>query len=169
MSDDDVTARFDDARRRVEATRAGVLAGDPWPLSARFDHTPEASWGPPEILAHLVEMVPFWERELDRVARAAPDAPPTPFGRIATDADRLAEIERLRTMPPVELYRLLDDALASIADRWADWPPAARASIGLHPTRGELSVEAGVERFILSHVGEHIDQLEAIVAEDDGD
>lgn len=165
MTDDTVSARLDEVRGRVDATRERVLAGDPWPLSARFDHAPEASWGPPEILAHLVEMVPFWHRELDRVAGAAADAPPTAFGRIATDDDRLAEIERLRTLPPVELYRLLDDALGAFADRWAGWSEAARARTGVHPTRGELSVEAGVDRFIIAHLGEHADQLERIVGE----
>ncbi len=168
MTDDSVTARIDAVRGRLDATQERVLAGDPWPLAARFDHAPEASWGPPEILAHLVEMVPFWHRELERVAGAVPDAPPTDFGRIATDAERLAEIERLRTLPPVELYRLLDDALTAFADRWAGWSDVARSRTGVHPTRGELTVEAGVDRFILGHMTEHADQLEGIVSEATG-
>ena len=103
---DDLLLRLKPAADRLAATRPAVVSGAPWPLAGRFDDTPEAEWGPPEVLAHVAEMIPFWQGEIERilagVASAAPE--PIPFGRVASDTLRLGVLERDRTLPPAELF-----------------------------------------------------------------
>lgn len=163
VSNDDVSVHLTAAQARLAALRAGVERGSPWPLAEVYDHTPEAAWGPPEVLAHLAEMVGYWDSELTRVATSGlPE--PVAFGRIATDADRLETIRRERSRPPGELFHAIAAAVTAFAARWSAWTPAERARIGVHPSRGEITVEAGAERFIAGHLDEHAAQLEALLA-----
>ena len=102
MTNDDLPLLLHAAGERLAATRPGVVARAPWPLAERFDDAPEAEWGPNEVLAHVAEMIPFWQGEIERIiagaaaqnvaAAAAGDAmpEPVPFGRVATDGVRLA-------------------------------------------------------------------------------
>ena len=162
MPNHDVLDQLSAARARLDALRPAVEAREPWALAATFDHTPEAAWGPPELLAHCAEMVGYWDAELTRVATSDEPEPVT-FGRIATDDDRLAVIRRERTRPAAELF----DAIGSYADdftaHWSAWSPMERSRIGLHPSRGEITVESGASRFIAGHLDEHAAQLEAIL------
>lgn len=161
MSDDTFTARLEAAGQRLDRLRSGIDSGAPWPLAERFDHDPEASWGPMELLAHVAEMLPYWLGEIERILAAAPG--PTPFGRVGTDPVRIALIGRDRTLPTDELYTRIDSWLERWAHRLATLSPSQLATVGLHPTRGEMTVAAIVERMIVSHLGEHADQLEAIL------
>jgi hypothetical protein len=153
-----------DAGTRLAALRPRVEAGDPWPLAERFDHAPEASWGPPEILAHCVEMVDYWRSELDHVA-AGDGATPTPFGRTGTDVKRLAAIEHDRQLPTRDLFDRLGAAVDRFVARSAAWTPGERARVGLHPTGDTLTVEASIERFVGGHLRAHADQLEALLGD----
>ncbi len=49
--------------------------GEPWPLAKTFGTEPEAAWGPPELLAHVAEMLLFWLGELERVVEGGTDGP----------------------------------------------------------------------------------------------
>jgi hypothetical protein len=42
--------------------------------------------------------------------------------------------------------------------------PADIERVGVHPSRGELSVEAIFERFVVGHLEDHVSQLGEIVA-----
>lgn len=163
MRDDRLGHRLAAASDRLDKLRPSVEAGSPWPIAERFDHAPEASWGPGELLAHVAEMLPYWQGEVERIL-AGPGAP-VPFGRIGTDPVRTAIIGRDRTLPIGELYARVDDGLARWVGRLKELTPEQLAKVGLHPARGEMSVEAILERMIVSHIEEHVDQLEAILDE----
>jgi hypothetical protein len=159
MNRDEMDAHLAALADRLAASEAGLAAGEPWPLSERFDHAPEASWGPPEILAHIVEMLDYWLSQAERVAGMA--AGPQPFGRLATDTERLARIERERALP---ISVLVAEARAGIERwraRWAVLDPATRERTGLHPVLGEMSVAEIATRFVAGHLEDHLDQLEA--------
>jgi len=160
--DDTLLARLDVAAAALEATRAAVEAGSPWPLAATFDHSDEAHWGPLEVLAHLAEMVPYWLGEIERVLAGNPD--PVPFGRIATDTVRLSVLERDRSLPPRELYDRTTGDLQRLGRRLATLTPAELARRGLHPRAGEMTVAAMPDRFIIGHLAEHVVQIEALLA-----
>src|SRR5262245_13480593 len=99
--DDDLSERLRSAGNDLVATRPAVEAGAPWPMAAVFDHSDEARWGPPEVLAHVAEMLPYWLGEVERILAGPTD--PVPFGRVGTDEVRIAIIGRDRSLPVGEL------------------------------------------------------------------
>jgi hypothetical protein len=155
---DEVEDRIRTALERYDRLQPAVEAGAPWPLADRFDDAPEASWGPPEVLAHLAEMIGYWTSELGRVA--AGDDGPVPFGRTATDTDRLAAIEFDRSLPPAELFALIATKTDGFLEAWRSWTPAQRERLGLHPRLGEVTVAVSADRFVASHLVDHANQLE---------
>ncbi len=158
MSNDEITERIRTAVARLDRLQPAVEAGAPWPLAERFDDAPEATWGPPEVLAHLAEMVGYWRTELERVA--AGDGDPVPCGRTAADAARLAAIEHDRALSPGELFARMDAGAERFIASWTAWTPAERERLGLHPRLGEISVAASADRFVASHLVDHANQLE---------
>jgi hypothetical protein len=154
-------AQLEAAHAELVALRPRVEGGGPWQLAERFDHAPEASWGPPELLAHVAEMLPYWLGEVERILAA--EAEPVPFGRVGDDPIRIALIGRDRTLPIGELYRRIGQA----ADRWSDRLPTLTeqdlASRGLHSTRGEMSVSDILDRMVAGHLAEHVRQLASIL------
>ena len=161
--DDGSIDRLRAARAGLEATRAAVEARAPWPLATTIDDSEEAHWGPPEVLAHVAEMVPYWQGEMERVLAGSPD--PVPFGRIASDPIRIGILGRDRSLPPRELYERTIAALDRLERRLSSLTAAELARRGLHPTRGEMTVGAMPERFVIGHLADHVVQLEALLAD----
>ena len=159
---DDLLERLQTARSGLAATRSAVEAGAPWPMAAVYDDSDEARWGPGEVLAHLAEMAQYWPDEIERVLDGTPD--PVPFGRIATDAVRIGVVGRDRSLPPRVLYDRIEDALTRFDRRWRTLTEADKARRGLHPARGELTVDEMPDRFIVGHLADHVAQLERILA-----
>ncbi|HEY0444145.1 MAG TPA: DinB family protein [Candidatus Limnocylindrales bacterium] len=162
-------ATIDELIRRLDAARAGLAslqpaieAGAPWPLSGDFGTSPESSWGPPEALAHVAEMGPFWTGEIARVVAAR--GQPAPFGRVATDALRIGVLERDRTLPVGELLDRTDAALERFRRRLTALSAADVERRGIHPRLGEMSVAMIAERFVVEHLEEHVAQLRELVA-----
>ena len=81
------------ARPRATGGRRRAVA----PRRRASTIAPEASWGPPEVLAHVAEMLPFWQGEMERDPDGSRRASPVPFGRSASDPIRLGLIERDRS------------------------------------------------------------------------
>jgi hypothetical protein len=154
----------DETRRRLTASRAGyvelrprVEAGEPWPLATAFGTEPEADWGPREILSHVAEMLPYWLGEWERVQAGADGDGPVMFGRQASDPLRIGVIGRDRTLPVRELFGRIDGAIGRWLDRLAEgFDGTAR---GMHVSLGELSADDIAERFVTSHLEDHVRQL----------
>jgi len=160
---DTLLARLEAATAALEATRPAIEAGSPWPLAATFDHSDEAHWGPPEVLAHLAEMVPYWTGEIERVLAGASE--PVPFGRVATDTVRLSMLERDRSLPARELYDRTISSLERLGRRLATLTEVELARRGLHPRVGEMTVAALPDRFVIGHLAEHVAQLGELVGD----
>ena len=112
--------------------------------------------------AHLAEFVPYWCAQIQTAIAADPAAPPA-FGRVKTDAARVAAIEADRHRLPAELWSRLDGQLvdlrallAGLTD--ADWERRVR-----HPTLGVLDMPMVVEEFLIGHLKSHADQLDGLV------
>lgn len=155
----DLTDRLRAARRDFLALRDAVESGRPWPLSTVFGVEPEAHWGPPEVLAHVAEMVPFWQGEIARVLDGGQE--PVPFGRVASDVLRIGVIERDRSLPPGELFERIDASTGRFVSRLASLSTAQAARRGLHPALGEMTVAQIAERFVVGHLEDHVRQLSA--------
>jgi len=159
--DETLLDRLGAAAAGFEATRQAVEARAPWPLATTFDHSDEARWGPPEVLAHVAEMLPYWLGEVERILAGQPD--PVPFGRVGTDPVRIAIIGRDRSLPIGELYTRVDGGIARWIDRLRTLTPAQLEKVGLHPRLGEMTVEAIAERQVGRHLAEHVVQLEELL------
>jgi DinB family protein len=155
-------ARLTAASQAVVGLRPRIEAGEPWPLAERFGAEPEAHWGPREVLAHCAEMLPYWIGEIERIL-AGPE--PAPYGRTQTDALRIAIIERDRTLPIRELLARIADGTARYARRLAELTAADVGRRGLHPTRGEQTIEQLLEQTVVGHLEGHLVQLREALAE----
>ena len=160
----DVRTRLRTATDTLLTLRPSVLAGEPWPLATDYGHGPESAWGPPEVLAHLTEMLPYWLGEIERILAGAPT--PVPFGRVATDDVRIAVVGRDRTVPLRELFDRVEADVARYERRLGELGPADFARLGLHPARGPMSVQAVLDVIVVEHLQEHCGQLREQLAVD---
>ena len=158
---DDVARCLQTAAEDLNALRPQLLAGE-WPLSETYEHVPEADWGPREVLSHLDEMLDYWTVELRRVA-AGDGRDPVSFGRVATDADRLERIDRGRQKATAELLDQVERGLDAARAFTDGLSATERERVGTHPTRGNLTVADSLDRFLCSHLGEHLTQLREIL------
>jgi hypothetical protein len=161
--DDDLDSRLAAASQRLDGLAANLRAGGPWPLADRFDHAPEAAWGPRETLAHLEEMLPYWLGEAERILDD-PSGGAT-LGRAATNGVRLAIIDRDRTLPIRELVARVQVGI----HRWRRYLRELDASSlergGMHVTLGAVTVTDVATRFAVGHLEDHLDQLEETIGD----
>jgi hypothetical protein len=160
---DDLAGRLRDAGTALLGLRGTLVAGDPWPLSAAYGTVPEADWGPREVLAHVAEMLAYWPRELERVLAGDP-ASAVPFGRVSTNPARIDAIAVGRVRPAGELLDEIDTVLPPAIAFLDGLTPADLQRRGAHPTRGDITVETGVETFLTGHLEGHVEQMGEILA-----
>jgi hypothetical protein len=145
-----------------EAFRPPVEAGDPWPLSEAYGTEPESDWGPKEVLAHTAEMLGYWPVQIDHILAGGPE--PVPFGRVSTDPERIERIGRDRELPTAELFGRVATEASRLATRIRSLSATDTARRGLHPRLGEMTVVGIVDRFLVGHLEDHVEQLRAILA-----
>ena len=158
---ENLLSRLAETHARLVALRPRIEAREPWPLADAFGIEPEASWGPPEVFAHVAEMLRFWLGEIERVLAGSPE--PVPFGRVAADEQRIGIIGRDRTVPLAEHYSRIAADIGRYQDRLPTLTPDELTKRGLHATAGEITVVGMVERFAVRHIEEHVEQLETIL------
>ena len=154
---DALIARLADAERRLAEHAAAPLPeglSDPDPGA-------EERWEAGQIWAHLAEFPAYWLAQAQRVI-AQPTHSPVPFGRVKTDAGRLAAIERDRHTDPAALLERVRAALADATDAARSWDAETWRLRGMHPKLGEMTIERIVEHFLVDHLEEHADQLDAL-------
>jgi hypothetical protein len=156
-------ARLEAATGAILSLRDRVERAAPWPLAELYGTEAEASWGPPELLAHLDEMLPYWLGEIERILGGPADSA-VAFGRVASDSVRIGVIGRDRTVPLRELFARLGADGGRVAARLSELTVEEAGRRGAHPTLGEVTVEDIVERFVVDHLEEHVEQLRAILA-----
>jgi hypothetical protein len=164
---DDQADRLDAATAAILALRDRLEAAAPWPLAELYGTEAEASWGPPELLAHLIEMVPFWQGEVERILDSDPTDGPLPYGRVggADDVLRIGIIGRDRRLPLRELFVRLEADSARVAARMRALGDDEAERQGAHSTIGPMTVAAIFERFVTSHIEDHVEQLNRILAD----
>lgn len=145
------------------ALRGEVEAGGPWPLAELFGPEPEASWGPPELLAHVEEYLRYWLGEIERVIAGDGQAAVS-FGRVATDDLRIGVIGRDRSLPFRELFSRIEADAARVATRLSQLDESDASRRGSHPARGDMTVREMLEPFLVGHTEGHVTQLREILA-----
>jgi hypothetical protein len=155
---DALLARLADAERRLaQHADAPLPAGltDP-------DPSTDERWEAGQVWAHVAEFPAYWLAQVQRVV-SLPTNEPVPFGRVKTDAGRIEAIERDRHTDPAALLARVRTSLAEVSSAARALPPEAWTLRGMHPSRGEMNVREIIEQFIVSHLEEHADQLDALV------
>jgi len=147
----------------MEALRDGVVAAEPWPLSEAYGAEPESDWGPKEILAHVEEMLEYWPRQVGEIQAAPAAGGPPGFGRVATDETRIGRIGNDRKLPAAELFDRIAAESRAVEATMASIGPADQARSGVHVRLGEMTIPAIFERFVVSHLEEHVVQLREVV------
>jgi len=145
-------ARIEGAARRVRANLSG------WPTGALTEPEPGTGerWDAGQVLAHVAEMLPYWVGEAEKVA-AGPDG--VAFGRVKTDPERIAAIERDRRDDPLRLLARIDQGVAGVLALLGRLDAAALGRAGSHQKLGRMTVAQIMEDFLVGHLEEHADQL----------
>ena len=148
----ELAARVQDAAGRV---RANLSA---WPTGALTEPDPGTGerWDAGQVLAHVAEMLPYWVKEVDKVV-AGPDG--VAFGRVKSDPERVAAIERDRRDDPLRLLARIDQGVAAALALLDRLDAGALGRAGDHPTLGRMTVAQIVDDFLVGHLEEHADQL----------
>jgi len=155
------------ARMAVAEGRLAAFAADPPPGLTDPDPASGERWDAGQAWAHVAEFVPYWQGEIERVVIAAQRGvgSPIPFGRTSADPGRVGAIEAGRHEPPAEQMARLAGALSLLRTYLLRLSPAAWSARGVHSRLGEMTVAQIAERFIVSHLEEHADQLEKLAAD----
>jgi hypothetical protein len=118
-------------------------------------------WG--QVWAHLAEFVPYWLEQLREVVLAY-GGEPVPFGRVKSDPERVAAIERDRGTPVGELESRLQAQVGELRVFLRQLPDGAWAVRGVHSTLGVMSTEGILDEFLVGHLEQHAAQLEGLLA-----
>ena len=148
----------------MEALRGSVAAGEPWPLSRAYGAEPESDWGPKEILAHVAEMLEYWPIQVDAILASPETGEPPGFGRVSTDEKRIGRVGEDRRLPAAELFDRIASESRAVESTLAAISPADQDRTGVHVRLGEMAIPAIFERFVVSHLEEHVVQLREVVA-----
>lgn len=153
---------------RLEAVEGRLAdhaaAGAPGGLTDPDPPTGER-WDAGQVWAHMAEFLPYWMGELTKVVTThARTAEPVPFGRTKKDPDRIAGIERRRHEEPAALMAEVRGHVAVWRTWLAGLHPSAWSAVGRHPTLGDLDMDGMLTHFVVGHLEEHAEQLDALRA-----
>ena len=118
---------------------------------------PEPSeWPVMSILAHVVELMPYWAKQALEVSRRSADS--QPFGRTHDDPDRIGAVQQHGRDSLDGMLPRVRAACTEAVDLLRQIPPDGWARTARHANRGDMSVEQIVEQFLVSHVEDHLSQ-----------
>lgn len=114
-------------------------------------------WSVTQILGHMAEMIPYWLEHCRRLIAATGEPPH--FGRTLEAPERLAGVEMGGTGNLDELQGRVESEIQTAAQAIRQMTPTERAKPGIHLRHGEMTVAQVVERFIVAHAEEHLEQV----------
>jgi hypothetical protein len=154
---DDLLERLDAVEQRLAEHAAGPAPDG----LTEPDEGGTERWEAAQVWAHMAEFVAFWQAELEKVVDHYAGAP-VPFGRTKDDPERIGAIEEGRHVPIAELMARVHGEIEVTRRYLPTLSTAQWSSVGLHSRRGEMTVPQMVERFTVSHLEEHADQLDGL-------
>ena len=136
--------------QEIERLPADVLYREPCP----------GEWPVMSTLAHVSELLPYWAHQAERIARS----PGVAFGRTHDDPERVGAIDQHGHDSIGAIVPRIRASLADCLGTLRSLPPEAWATNGQHPSRGAMSVEQVVDRFLVDHIEEHAAQISATLS-----
>jgi len=161
-SDRDQAIHDIDERLEVVEQRLKENAAGPAPTGLTDpDEGDTERWEAAQVWAHMAEFVSYWQSQLEKVVDNY-KGEPIPFGRLKDDTGRKDGIESGRHEPITNLMEEVEGGIEGVRRYLPTLSDAQWASVGLHPRRGEMSVQEMVERFTVDHLEEHANQLDSL-------
>ncbi|MBM2812728.1 MAG: hypothetical protein HW416_3487 [Chloroflexi bacterium] len=145
-----------EAARLEAAVKTFVERLQPLPTDLARRQPKDGEWSVGQLAAHCSEIYPFWAKQITALRQN----PGKPFGRVATDADRIQYVEdhkndALDTLVAA-IQRGATEAAAALRsysdDEW-------RTVTGIHSARGEMDMDFIANLFLAGHAEEHVKQL----------
>src|SRR6266487_4516904 len=149
----DRSSRLRSAAERIRGTVPEM------PDDARTSADPETGeqWDRGQVLAHVAEILPYWSEQVELVVEWGGGVS---FGRVKSDPERIAAIERDRGVDTAELLRRVDQGLQRVLELLDRLDMDALERTGTHERLGEMTAAAIIDRFVVEHLEEHAEQLE---------
>jgi hypothetical protein len=157
---------LDDGRTQAErlekvAVELGALLRQPEMARLASSQQVDGEWSVLQILGHLAEMIPYWMEHCRRII-AAKGTPPQ-FGRNHEAGERLAGVERGAKGEMNELLQLVEREIQVAVQAIRGMSPDERDRQGMHIRYGAMSVAQVIERFIVAHAEEHLEQVREVL------
>jgi len=120
----------------------------------------EGEWTIMQNLAHIVEMMPYWANEIEKlVAR-----PGQNFGRTAQDEGRLQAIREHSTDSLAQMRAAFPSSYARLEGVLSGLKDSDLKLIGHHSRFGERSLGWFSEEFVTGHLTNHLEQIKTCLA-----
>ena len=148
------------AREVTEAVDDLVAWARTVPTDQLYRQPPDGEWTPIENLVHVVEFLPYWAEQVQRVV----DQSGKPFGRTHDDPARAGWIDEHAGDEVDEVLTALGVAANQAADVLQALPESAWQATGVHANRGEMTLTEIVEFFLTVHLRDHAAQARRAVA-----
>jgi hypothetical protein len=158
-----MVARLDAVEQRLAQHAHAYATRSPQGLTDADPGTGEQwEWG--QVWAHLAEFIPYWMAQASQVIASygGDGAEPVPFGRVKSDPDRVAAIERDRAVPVEQLWARLQDQVAALRAFLGEMTSQQWAARGVHQTLGVMDMPHLVDEFLVGHLEQHAAQLDGL-------
>ena len=116
----------------------------------------ENEWTIMQNLAHVVEFMPYWAGEIEKVVAA----PGQNFGRTAQDERRLQAISEHEMDSLEQIKAALPGSYARLEEVLGRLKDGDLELTGQHVRYGEKSLEWVIEEFVTDHLSGHLEQIE---------
>ena len=113
-------------------------------------------WSAAQLAGHVAELLPYWSEQARRVA----EQPGYSLGRDADDPGRLAGVASLDDASPDVAAAAVRDAIRRAVSALRSIPTEGWRARGRHRS-GDMTPADVVQRFIVAHIPEHLDQARA--------
>src|SRR5215472_2584548 len=122
-----------------------------------YQQPAENEWTIMESLAHIVEFMPYWANEIEKLAAA----PGQNFGRTMQDAGRLQAIKEHGSDDLEHIRAALPGSFARLAQVLGELKDSDLALTGNHSRFGDQTLAWFIEDFVTHHLASHLEQLNA--------
>jgi len=140
---------------RLIAERLATL--DPAKL---YQQPAENEWTIIESLAHIVEFMPYWADEIEKLVAA----PGQNFGRTMQDAGRLQAINEHGSDDLVQIRAALPGSYAHLEQVLSELKDSDLELTGHHSRFGDQTLAWFIEDFVTHHLTGHLEQLNHCLA-----
>ena len=125
-----------------------------------YQQPAENEWTIMQSLAHIVEFMPYWANEIEKLV----EAPGQNFGRTLQDARRLQAISEHGSDDLKQIRSALPSSYAHLEQVLGKLKDSDLELTGHHPRFGDKTLAWFIEDFVTHHLIGHLEQLNACLA-----